>query len=104
MKVFGGAFGILILVFLTGAANIGEYVIQFLTIQWAEERLAGGSKVEQYLWLILIVVVTRSILNYLRGIISLGILVKSSRIIHSNMLFKVVHAKLGEYLQRTSTG
>jgi len=43
-------------------------------------------------------------LNGIRGIIALGFVAKSSRLIHSNMLFSILHAKLGEYLQRTSIG
>ena len=104
LKVFGGIMAILLLTLLTGLANFGEYAIQFFTIQWAEERLASGDKVEYYLWLILVIVVLRSFLNYLRGILSLGTLMRSSRVIHSTMLFKVVHASLGDYLNRTSAG
>ena len=35
---------------------------------------------------------------------ALGMLVKFGRKIHSIMLFKVVHARIGEYLNRTSSG
>jgi ABC-type multidrug transport system fused ATPase/permease subunit len=104
LKVFGGVLCILLLTLLTGAANLGEVGIQFFTVKWGDDRLAKGDQYERYLWLILWIVLARSVLNYLRGILCLGVLVKSSRRIHSNMLFKIVHAKLGEYLQRTSAG
>lgn len=46
----------------------------------------------------------RSVLSGSRGVMAMVFVAKSARRIHSMMLFKVLHAKLGEYLHRTSSG
>lgn len=104
LKIAGGVKGILVMIILTGSANVGDYAIDWLTVKWTQVRIEEGDGVKFLLWAIVVIGVVRSILSGARGVTALGFVASSARRIHSMMFFKVLHAKLGEYLHRTSTG
>lgn len=48
--------------------------------------------------------IARNIFHGSRAYFSFNFVAKSSRRVHANMLFRVMHSRLGEFLQRVSNG
>jgi ABC-type multidrug transport system fused ATPase/permease subunit len=104
LQVFGGLPGIIVLTMITATANLGDYGAQWLILQWTDSYIAKDSKEHEYLYLILACLMTRNILNGLRGLYAFTTVAKAARKVHSRMLFRVIHSKLGEFLQRIPSG
>ena len=103
-KVFGGLTGLLFLTCLTGLANLGDYGAQWLILKWTDAYIAKSSDEHYFLYLIFGCLMARNVLNGFRGLYAFTTVARASRRIHSRMLFKVIHAKLGEFLHRIPSG
>ena len=104
LKVFGGVTGIFFLICLTGMANLGDYAAQYLILSWTDAYIARSDKEHYFLYLILSCLMLRNLLNGARGLYAFTTVARASRRIHSRMVFRILHAKLGEFLLRIPSG
>jgi ATP-binding cassette subfamily C (CFTR/MRP) protein 1 len=102
LKEIGGLFPIFMIIvacFIMVALNI---VIDVNTLKWAQ--FFDPLDKYEYIWFIGYCVLVRCLMTIIRSVFVFGTQLIMSRQLHARMLFRVLHAKIGDFLERVPAG
>lgn len=106
LKALGGFFPLFLISLTALASNIFDYATQYEILDWTKSFTSPSGKQDSVreMWIAFAYLQLRNVLNGIRGVSCYILTVKAARKIHARMSFRLLHAKIGEFLERVPTG
>ena len=104
IKACGGYFGFITAFTFCFLANTSDYAVQYFILQWTKQYNIDPERSIKTLWTTTITLQVRNILCGLRAITVFLLVLRASRSIHASMSFRILHAKISEFLDRVPKG
>jgi len=98
----GGYFPIFLIMLSTFSSTIANFLGDFYHLEWA--RNFDPENKTEYMWLLVFLLVVRCVITSVRSLFVFGTELKMSRNIHAKMMFRILHAKITEFLERVPAG
>lgn len=102
MKEIGGFIPIFLAVSSVALLSYVSFLSDYYHLEWA--GVFDINDKTDYLFFLAFLLGTRSFLTFLRVLINFSALLVMSKNMHARMMFRVLHAKIGEFLERVPAG